>query len=273
MGCWNGTCMVSGLPITWGDEIVMFVIKQNVGSQWGHECYSYAEASLVSPPIFGKYNDYGGIEEIDYTDELKKTFKWLTKTIVPSPGCHFGVDTDNQYHCFIDGCEDLESLIIQNIERGSASIISSVSVSHLKDGKVSYSTCKEKASLALAMIKREIWDELIMSHEDSGIKSEIEQLRSDYKKFESDSEDKPLWLPTLKLESMYGYWNGMHPCNLTNETEYVMFKFLRYLERLRLHIRPYTGLGSQTEEYDEHKKLAEFSIKLLEKKQVERDEW
>jgi hypothetical protein len=67
MGCWNGTCFISNLPIRHGDEVVGFVIsydnfKDEVG--YSGSCYSEAYARPLGLPFFGTYDDYGGIEDI-----------------------------------------------------------------------------------------------------------------------------------------------------------------------------------------------------------------
>jgi len=61
MGCWNATCMISGLPIIDADPVVAYIIKENVKFSIG----SSPSFSPVSPPIRGMYDNYGGIEGFD----------------------------------------------------------------------------------------------------------------------------------------------------------------------------------------------------------------
>lgn len=77
MGCWNGTCGVSQLPIKWGDEIVLFILFNrhplgNIVS--GGYCYSDTIFHPISAPIFGKYNDYGSIEDAEQNDVVLNHF-------------------------------------------------------------------------------------------------------------------------------------------------------------------------------------------------------
>jgi len=66
MGCWNGTCGISNLPIKHGDKIKVVVIHNNVlpGSASGF-CYETGMAKPMSFIFEGTYNDYGMIEDIE----------------------------------------------------------------------------------------------------------------------------------------------------------------------------------------------------------------
>lgn len=67
MGCWNETCMLSGLAIRHGDPVVMFpTLAIEEGRTTG---------TLF--PIFGRYDDYGGIEDV----ENKGSVRWLIQFI------------------------------------------------------------------------------------------------------------------------------------------------------------------------------------------------
>jgi len=67
MGCFNKTAFYSHLPITYGDDIVMFVFSNQ---------YSLSRVgctpinpngkgySPIATPFFGKYDDYGSIEDV-----------------------------------------------------------------------------------------------------------------------------------------------------------------------------------------------------------------
>lgn len=60
MGCWNGTCGLSGLPVFSGDKILVFpIVETNQNS------FSYASA-LFRPSVLSfraEYNDYGAGED------------------------------------------------------------------------------------------------------------------------------------------------------------------------------------------------------------------
>lgn len=74
MGSWSVYCGISNITIASGDKCVLLPIKENTS----HEGYlPYLPATL---PIFGTYDDYGGLENIEEDDNTK-----LIET-------HFGVN-------------------------------------------------------------------------------------------------------------------------------------------------------------------------------------
>ena len=85
MGCWNGTCGVSQLPIHCGDKVKLVLLKKSVyiedsvkGSGF---CYSNGLFEPYYLPLSGEYNDYGTIENI--IDPENKHFDNLSKIIDP----------------------------------------------------------------------------------------------------------------------------------------------------------------------------------------------
>ncbi len=60
MGCWNGTCGLSGLPIIEGEEIYVFPIVEAYRDSF---CYATALYRPSPVPFRAKYNDYGAGEE------------------------------------------------------------------------------------------------------------------------------------------------------------------------------------------------------------------
>lgn len=67
MGCWNETCAITNLPIRAGDPVVlMFLSKVMHSTEQDHAGHCYAN-SVWTPralPIYGKYDDYGSLEDI-----------------------------------------------------------------------------------------------------------------------------------------------------------------------------------------------------------------
>lgn len=65
MGCWNGSCMISGLPIREGDKAVAIPMV----------CHPNGALSVTFFPLFGEYNDYGSLENVKsnkYSSHLVK---------------------------------------------------------------------------------------------------------------------------------------------------------------------------------------------------------
>lgn len=87
MGCFNRSGFFSHLPLECGDEMVAFVC---FGSRNKHNCLDNCPIGVNSSltpiclPIFGKYNDYGGIEDVVddsnymfFQDKLQISIEWL----------------------------------------------------------------------------------------------------------------------------------------------------------------------------------------------------
>lgn len=86
MGCWNGTCGVSNLPITHGTKVRGFILVPN---QYGEQkiplgngpCYSTDLFVPMSIAIRGEYNDYGAMENIIEDTNTKLILKHINKQI------------------------------------------------------------------------------------------------------------------------------------------------------------------------------------------------
>lgn len=69
MGCFRTNCALSGRSIGYNDEVVCFIITKQ---KQHHTTFTYPwdQWKIFSNPIFGKYNDYGGV----IVDNLKDDF-------------------------------------------------------------------------------------------------------------------------------------------------------------------------------------------------------
>lgn len=63
MGCWNHTCAVSNLHVTAGQDVFVFLLLKNRRSDGSSFCYGNALYDVVPLPFYGKYDDYGGVDE------------------------------------------------------------------------------------------------------------------------------------------------------------------------------------------------------------------
>ena len=84
MGSWSVYCETSKIAITAGDECVILPIRKNTGR-------GYQPNMPACLPIFGTYNDYGGMEDI-IEDENTKLIE-----------SHFGITIDEFVVLFVDG--------------------------------------------------------------------------------------------------------------------------------------------------------------------------
>lgn len=143
MGCWNGTCMISNLPILSGDEIKLVFLHSPYGRIKGLNNLSgyVSSTDLLRPayfPITGRYDDYGGIEDIvkdwsyDFiTESLKKTYKVIEvkKKIIPD----FTLED-----------------VIEGIERQSLKVMKNDNSNEL-----------EFSPFSFVMIRKDIWDGIV----------------------------------------------------------------------------------------------------------------
>ena len=86
MGCWNGTCGISQLPIMAGMKVKAFLMLQSefVSEVGGAGvCYPTAYFRPWFFPVTAEYNDYGSVENIqkDWNSEymLESFRKWLAE--------------------------------------------------------------------------------------------------------------------------------------------------------------------------------------------------
>jgi hypothetical protein len=63
MGCWEGTCGISQLPISYGSKVYGFLIgAPGKNKEYSGACYS--SGWPITLPFVGTYDSYGGIENI-----------------------------------------------------------------------------------------------------------------------------------------------------------------------------------------------------------------
>ena len=139
MGSWNGTCMISNLPIMSGDKIKLVLLQPRFSSKkfvCSGYCYSTGLMTPLFLPIEGEYNDYGMIENIveDWNfklieDYFKRKFSQIYGGYENQPIKDFTL-TD----------------ILSSIERGNLKVI--------KNGEEDYA----ELNLAFTMIRKDVWD-------------------------------------------------------------------------------------------------------------------
>ena len=77
MGCWNGTCNISNMPIFAGDKVVFIPLMRIHDSVVFNACYPTDNFIPLGFPIVGEYNDYGGLEDIEISDVNRDYFYTL----------------------------------------------------------------------------------------------------------------------------------------------------------------------------------------------------
>lgn len=83
MGCFNSSGFISQLPIKYGDKVVCFIATSAVGNNISAPVGMYYPGSLVTPyflPIYGEYNDYGYLENIEENQITQMICKYAGET-------------------------------------------------------------------------------------------------------------------------------------------------------------------------------------------------
>ena len=100
MGCWNGTCGLTQLHITSGQDVVVFpLVKVNGGDSL---CYTTPFYQPVQIPFYAKYNDYGGAEEC-HGIGLNMVMDAIKQNLVELP---VGENTSHDIAVSVEGFDD-----------------------------------------------------------------------------------------------------------------------------------------------------------------------
>lgn len=89
MGSWSVNCGISNIAITSGNNCVLLPLKKS-------KSHNYRQYQIATLPIFGQYNDYGGIEEIVEDENTKYIESYFGITI--EEFCVFLVDGKFTYN-------------------------------------------------------------------------------------------------------------------------------------------------------------------------------
>ena len=127
MGCWNATCALTGLPITYETKVKLIFIEiplENDPKEGDGHCYNSAFGKPVSHPITAIYNDYGYVENIEESPLNSEFEKYLQKKLL-NPDIN-----------------------LSNIQK------------YIRDGETVFKGIHGKASIGYTMVIDEIYQEL-----------------------------------------------------------------------------------------------------------------
>ena len=285
MGCWNQACYVSKLPISWGEDIVAIMIKPNKFSE-GHLCDCYATDNYIpfGYPIYGKYNDYGSIEEITNLEDVLEYFKTV--------------------ELFTSDCGD--SLRVEATKENIGDIIEDAFCGNLYVKEPSYK-CEvfgesEPKRIEVLTVKRDLYDMLLnevgnrtdytkIKNVDvykTKVEKAIKEMQHQIA-YEKEVSEKDKHLALLEHQMTLSQFTSSYPCiiywrsdnecirtfifkKLVDSFDEKQYNYLRdinffctVLMMLRMGFFSLSGMGSQSREMLIHKKVAEYIIKTTEK--------
>lgn len=309
MGCWNGTCALTGLPIVVDDEIVLIPLISTTNIFGNYLTYRPEDKySPLGLPIKGLYDDYGGIEKIQMHEENERFLrnqefykiaedKSISKQMVEDAyeRSRFSLLSDIVIHTY-DSCET-EKIEIEDMEQFLKEYIYNdgymVKVDHFNANRLFGNYFMIHREIYEILVKeisnripygqektfRELYKERIITvlekeKEIYNIKDEEER---DYKLFSfrlNGSISKILGLsePT-HAKNTYEYFFKV----LSNEVNEELMEelldlimFTKALDGLRKGFHCISGAGSQQNELYLHKLVADFVNKYIDGKIKER---
>lgn len=288
MGCFNGTCGVSNLPIFAGDDIVLIPLIKTTDRHEYNTCYPCDNFSPLGFVIFGQYDDYGGIENAKTTNINVKFLRSLQFATKNKDGDYKVIDTSDNVS-FDD--------FLSNIICTSDSIF--VKTPMGKDGKyyaVDFMMVhKELYHLMIENIGKRIpyghtnsYRDLLFDNLQKTAYKEIDNLQQYYKIATETNNSKSDQMISLSRELavrtiskdvlQYGnlvtnniwdfFANSLlysHSIDaiLANSTDKLLFQVA--LSAARKGYLCTSGCGSQSEETKMHYIIAEFTINFIRK--------
>ncbi len=235
MGCWNGTCGITNLPIRGGDKIAAFLIAVPLKREGDFSGFCYAGQPLTLP-FFGTYNDYGGIENV------KESF--VTKEIMT----HFKRE------------ESFEGFINDQVERDKLKIGDDYFNYGVGLWMVHRDIYDKLCKIDPVSYGGEISSATFLDSANSWIPPQ-------------DDEEERLDIFGLRLHrALNSYlgsmiYNFVHTSSLSRNLDLTLdfFRFTNCMQALRKSFIPQGGKGSQSDCFGHAKLLADETIKLLEK--------
>ena len=252
MGCWSGTCAISNLPISYGDEIKLVILKSSIENRAPSlmNCSGYVYSTdLLQPAFFalsGKYDDYGMIEDIEKDWNYDLIYDYLKKK-------YGRVRIENER------TEDWE---LEDFLRG-------IEREELKDD------LNDTIQLSFVMVRKDIWDYICNSKDKSSLRQKFDDC---FKDIYIEMED--LFFQYNNLFSSGGYGSS----DFLAKTEYsefvikpenrdTVFNYWADDQRINMYmmhnrrgwmIQP--GAGSQTEDWQEAINLSNEIIRIAQLK-------
>lgn len=249
MGFWHTTCMISHLPIRYGDSCVGFLIADK--GEHGNTSYPEEAYAPITPPIFGTYDDYGCLEiDIEDTPNTDKLVECLTNGYL-----YLDKDCDKEVgHVSLENilkrAVHSDSLYFKNPVTHKPEMVSLVLIhrSMYDFADINYRSCLdevEKHQRLYCEAQKEL-DKLLdyrMSH--TLTEEEIIKYKEDSLKWNEQLENSK--------EDIYRYLSFGH------RTHYMLSKLItegldvagiailnNLMEDMRLQWSPVSGAGSQT---------------------------
>lgn len=272
MGCWNGTCFLTNLPILHGDPIVLIPItKLKSAYKEGHAGFCYVD-DLYTPaslPIFGEYDDYGGIENMEKYPEnhLDIVLEQLKRMISIAKLKYVKRDGSTEDVIFSDLPSLLDRIERDRIERlGFVMIHRSVYDHIAADGEpeeyVFDSDGKYAGTESMRTRIPKNFEKLVTEYkalDESNFERELLFATSDFSRYFAHNVGEWAFRDIVKFYIAAGEPESFKDLM----TNFIIFRMM--LQRGRRAWLPNTGKGSQDDSTNVQVLIAEETIKLANK--------
>lgn len=232
MGCWNGTCMISQLPIHEGQRVKLIPIKKQEHMTLPDAYVCYSDELYKPLPIIleGEYNDYGIIENVTGN---KRQFMSLVTMM-----------SDLTEEDILEKYKENNKIesYIRAVERGDI------------------------PNLGFVLIHEELFNSLLDTYESF---FDISETVWDIYKFTCDIDGEYSISNRLKYNRVFGT-PEIKDCSL--ETIENIIKIKSVVNSLRKLWIPQAGAGSQEMVCESHFELNKFFNKFIEKYKYEEEE-
>ena len=286
MGCWNQTCSLTNLPITCGDSIVLIPLVQNHDFALpGLTYYANDNYEIFGMPIFGRYDDYGGITDI-VTCQTSINFLKETEMFLRNYDKYSDIDVnervpfdENNLEKFLNDYICEEMLYIKNnttydsTERNLNMMMIHRELYHKLIAEIG-SLIPYKQTKTL----REFWRERIVNtlnivKEKQKEWEEYDDLTFFNKHVLPKEFQKCCYIDLCTVDVTYQYmmkslYNEFDEGILEEFIDMLLFKYV--LTRLRKGYLATSGAGSQAEDYYFHKIVSEWTLDFINQKYEEK---
>lgn len=276
MGCWNETCGISNLPIHTGEKVCLFILGPTSNNGLAGEGY-YADDLFVQLgfPIFGVYDDYGGIEYVEENSLMEDYLKEKIETM------YFDKNSEEFLPYTWKSMEDF----LGNLTRHELY----VNIPRYRKVGAGYASITEYTKLDFMLVHYDLYERLIedvkerfpYSHNETYetlIRKKIEQCI--YECNDKRDEAKYFGIPFTREfwtyfrysnDSLWNTWDyfvnlletddvGKEKYNTIVDGILDYYMWHRVMDLMRKGFHLYTGAGSQASEYKLHKILAQYIV-------------
>lgn len=253
MGCWNETCMLTDLPIYEGETVgaVLLIKKNNMGKTY----YPNDMWEPISPIIYGTYNGYGEITDIDLDTQrqILDIFRFAEQNNRAKFVTRQDELPEKPYHLFLESDTTLNEILGMAKDDGLYLQIRKFS------DKLEWNTYQVSiAFLKQGFIERcaDLKDSIIVSDHIHQLQQNIRDKISSLSEVENtlqDNESKKL-IHQLKISitdsesariGTFSPRNLMIMCFLQTQNIEEVFQVQMMLSKLRRCWMPTSGSGSQ----------------------------